>query len=151
MAFGTWMGILLLEVNRVMRTFLVFFSALALLPALAPAGPGYAGRLPLHNHRVHFANGMRSSRLAHRGYYYFNGLNWAFVPLVIPYGGLALSSDFVYQGVDISDDIYPYAQPTSDPNIVISPFAPNALIAVGGIPPGAKVRDPVSEQIFLRP
>ena len=62
-----------------------------------------------------------------------------------------MSGDIVYQGVDLSDDIYPYAERTSDPNIVISPFAPNALISVDGIPPGAKVRDPVSEQIFLRP
>jgi hypothetical protein len=134
-----------------MRTVLLLVSALTLFPALAPAGPRYTGRLPIRNHRLHFATGTRWSRCACTGYYNFSGVNWTFVPVTIQYGGLATSGDFVYQARDISDDVYPYAQPTSSPNVVISPFAPNTLLDVSGIPPGAKVRDPVSEEIFLRP
>ena len=44
-----------------------------------------------------------------------------------------------------------HAIPTSNPDIVISPFALNNLVDVTGIPSGARVRDPVSEEIFLRP
>lgn len=125
-----------------MKTFFVLLSVLTLVPTWTPAGPSYIRRLLPQNHRAGFVPG---------GYYYLNGVNCAFVPLAFPYGGFGFSRDIVYQGRDISDDIYPYAQPTSNPNIVISPFAPNALIDVNGIPPGARVRDPVSEQIFLRP
>ncbi len=52
---------------------------------------------------------------------------------------------------EVFDDVYPYAIPTSNPDVVISPFALNNLVNVSGVPPGAKVRDPVSEEIFLRP
>jgi hypothetical protein len=34
---------------------------------------------------------------------------------------------------------------------VINPFALNNLVNVAGISPGARVGDPVSEEIFLRP
>jgi hypothetical protein len=132
-----------------MRTVLVLVSALTLFPAFSPAGPRYTGRT--QNHQVHFATGTRWSRCAQAGYYYFNGVNWAVVPFNIPYGGFAANYDFVYKGREVSDDVYPYAQPTSNPDIVISPFALNNLVDVSGIPPGAKVRDPVSEEIFLRP
>ena len=44
-----------------------------------------------------------------------------------------------------------YATPTSDPYIVISPYEPHAIINVAGIPQGAKVRDPVSNLVFLNP
>ena len=134
-----------------MRTVLALVSALTLFPALAPAGPRFTHRLPVQNHRVHFATGIRWARSAYRGYYRFNGVNWVAVPLSVPYGGLAVSGDFVYQGQDISDDVYPYAEPTSDPDVVISPFALNNLVDVSGIPSGARVRDPVSGEIFLRP
>ena len=74
-----------------------------------------------------------------------------FAPVAFPYGGLAVNGDFVYRGREVSDDVYPYAIPTSNPDVVISPFALNNLVNVGGVPPGARVRDPVSEEIFLRP
>jgi hypothetical protein len=143
------MDISLLEDNRVMKTFLVLLSALTVLLTLTLAGPRDAGRA--HNHRVHFATGIRWAHSAYRGYYWFNGVNWVVAPLACPYGGLGVNSDFVYQGREVSDDVYPYAIPTSNPDIVISPFALNNLVDVSGIPPGARVRDPVSEEIFLRP
>src|SRR5271165_7327366 len=105
-----------------MRTSLLLASALALFPTLTLAGPHDAGRA--QNHRVHFATGIRWAHSAHR---------------------------FVYQGQEVSDYVYPYAIPTSNPDIVISPFALNNLVDVTGIPSGARVRDPVSEEIFLRP
>jgi hypothetical protein len=132
-----------------MRTFLVLVSALTLFPVLTPAGPHDTRRA--QNHRIHFVTGVRWAHPRYRGCYQFNGVNWGFVPGFISYGGLALSNDYVYQGRDISDDVYPYAQPTSNPDVVISPFALNNLVDVTGIPSGAKVRDPVSEEIFLRP
>ena len=49
----------------------------------------------------------------------------------------------VYQGQVAPQDAesLPYATPTSDPDIVISPYEPHAIINVTGIPQGAKVRD----------
>jgi hypothetical protein len=144
-------GYIIREDVGVMRTLLVLFSALFLLADLILAGPGYPGRFPMQNRRVRFSAATRWPRFAQHGYYHYNGMHWVFVPWVGSYGGLPFGSGSVYQGVDVSDDIYPYAQPTADPDIVVSPFAPNALIDVSGIPPGSKVRDPVTEQIFLRP
>jgi hypothetical protein len=132
-----------------MKIGLSLVGALAFFPALTLAGPGFVGRP--QNHRVHFANGIRWAHSAYRGYYCFNGANWVFAPVAFPYGGLAVNGDFVYKGREVSDDVYPYAIPTSDPDIVISPFALNNLVNVSGVPPGARVRDPVSEEIFLRP
>jgi hypothetical protein len=129
-----------------MRVVLSLVGALALFPTLAVAGPHDAGRTQIH--RVHFVNGIH---WAHRGYYYFNGLSWVAAPLVFFYGGLPLNSDLIYRGREVSDDVYPYAIPTADPDIVISPFALNNPVNVAGVPPGARVRDPVSEEIFLRP
>jgi hypothetical protein len=57
----------------------------------------------------------------------------------------------VYRGPEVSNDVYTYAIPTSDLEIVISPFALNNLVDLTGIPSGARVRDPASEEIFLRP
>ena len=132
-----------------MRIVLLLGGALAFFPTLTPAGPRDSGRA--RNHRVHFATGIRWAHSAHRGYFWFNGVNWVMAPLACPYGGLGVNSDFVYQGRGVSDDVYPYAIPTSNPDIVISPFALNNLVDVSGIPSGARVRDPVSEEIFLRP
>jgi len=134
-----------------MRTLLVLFSALFFLPDLILACPGFAGRFPMQNRRVRFSAAARWPRFAHGGFYRYNGVTWAFVPWAVSYAGVPFGSGAIYPGVDVSDDVYPYAQPTADPGIVISPFAPNALIDVSGIPSGAKVRDPVTEQIFLRP
>ena len=134
-----------------MRTLLVFFSILTFLPDLVLAGPGFAGRFPTQNRHVRFSVATNRPRFSHGGYYRYNGVTWAFAPWAVSYGGLSFGSGAIYDGADVSDDVYPYAQPTANPDIVISPFAPNALIDVSGIPPGAKVRDPVSEQVFLRP
>jgi hypothetical protein len=59
----------------------------------------------------------------------------------------------VYQGQVAPQDAesLPYGAPTLDPNIVISPFEPHAAISVVGIPHGAQVQDPVSNQVFLNP
>ena len=124
-------------------------GSLALFPTLTMAGPHDAGRA--QTHRVHFVTGIYWAHSPYRGCYYFNGLSWIGAPLVFPYGGLPLNGDFIYRGREVSDDVYPYAIPTADPDIVISPFALNNLVNVAGIPPGARVRDPVSEEIFLRP
>jgi hypothetical protein len=132
-----------------MRTVPLLMGALAFCPALTPAGPHDTGRP--QNHRVHFVTGIRWAHSAYQGYYCFNGVNWVVAPLAFPYGGLAVDGDFVYQGREVFNDVYPYAIPTSNPDIVISPFALNNPVDVSGIPPGARVRDPVSEEIFLRP
>jgi hypothetical protein len=132
-----------------MRIVLSLVSAFALYPTLTVAGPRDAGRT--RTHRVHFVTGIHWAHSPYRGYHYFNGLSWGAAPLVVPYGGLPLNGDFIYRGREVSDDVYPYAIPTANPDIVISPFALNNLVNVAGIPPGARVRDPVSEEIFLRP
>ena len=63
------------------------------------------------------------------------------------------SDGTVYQGQVAPQDAesVPYATPTSDPDIVISPYEPHAIISVAGIPQGAKVQDPVSNLVFLNP
>ena len=137
-----------------MRIVLSLVSAIALFPALALAGPRENGRVQHDNgrvqhHQVHFLTGIRWAHPGFRGCYYFNGANW--VLSGFPYGGLGVNGGFVYQGVEVDNDVYPYAIPTSNPDIVISPFALNNLVDVTGIPSGARVRDPVSEEIFLRP
>jgi hypothetical protein len=109
-----------------------------------------AGPTDHHIRRTHPANIGYRSHLPLRPVYFLNGGSWAFYP-VYPYTGFADNGDIIYQGVDISDSNYPFAEPTSDPDIVVSPFPPNVLVGVAGIPPGAKVRDPVSLAIFLRP
>ncbi len=59
----------------------------------------------------------------------------------------------VYQGQEAPQDTesLPFATPTSDPNVVISPYGPHATINVAGIPHGAEVQDPVSNLVFLNP
>jgi len=63
------------------------------------------------------------------------------------------SDDTVYQGQEAPQDTesLPFATPTSDPNVVISPYGPHATINVAGIPHGAEVQDPVSNLVFLNP
>jgi hypothetical protein len=63
------------------------------------------------------------------------------------------TDDTVYQGQIAPQDAenLPYATPTSDPDIVISPYVPHAAISVAGIPHEATVRDPVSNLVFLNP
>jgi hypothetical protein len=61
--------------------------------------------------------------------------------------------DTVYQRQVAPQDAesLPYATPTSDPDIVISPYEPHAPINVAGVPQGVKVLDPVSNLVFLNP
>jgi hypothetical protein len=63
------------------------------------------------------------------------------------------ANDSVYQGQVAPQDAenLPYATPTSDPDVVISPYEPHATISVAGIPQGAEVQDPVSNLVFLNP
>jgi hypothetical protein len=63
------------------------------------------------------------------------------------------TDDTVYQGqvAPQGDGNLPYATPTSDPDIVISPYEPHAMISVAGIPHGAIVQDPVANLVFLNP
>jgi hypothetical protein len=109
-----------------------------------------AGTPDHHPDRTHPRNIHFRSQFRPRPFYFFNGGGWQLYPSY-PYTGYTDNGDIIYQGVDLSDTNYPFAQPTSDPNIVVSPFVPNELIGVAGIPPGAKVKDPVSQEIFLRP
>ena len=46
---------------------------------------------------------------------------------------------------------YPFARPTRNPGFVRSPYPPNRLVDVRGIPSGALVRDPASGGIFRNP
>ena len=46
---------------------------------------------------------------------------------------------------------YRYGHPSSHYGYVRSPYPPNALVDVRGIPRGARVIDPVSDRIFLNP
>jgi hypothetical protein len=95
----------------------------------------------------------RSGYGFHRNFHYGNGGVVIFDPL--DYGSFSDPSadDTVYQAQVAPQDpgSIPYATPTSDPEIVISPYEPNATISVVGIPHGAKVQDPVSNQLFLNP
>jgi len=45
----------------------------------------------------------------------------------------------------------PVATPSQHRGFVVSPFRPNALVDVRGIPRGARVMDPQSRQIFINP
>jgi hypothetical protein len=46
---------------------------------------------------------------------------------------------------------YPVARWSGQPGLVVSPYPPNRLVDVRGIPRGALVRDPSSGGIFRRP
>ena len=100
---------------------------------------------------THFT--ARSGNCFHRHFHNGNGGVVIFDPL--DYGSYYdLPTDgTVYQGQVAPQDgeSVPYATPTSDPDIVISPYEPHAIISVAGIPQGAKVKDPVSNLVFLNP
>ena len=127
----------------------MFASALALFPTLTLAGPTMLiGRKTIGC----ISRSVTPRRILYtEDFIIFNGVAWVFAPVPCPYGGLAINGDYVYQKREVSNELYPYAIPTSNPDIVISPFALNNLVDVTGIPSGARVRDPVSEEIFLRP
>src|SRR5262245_3661124 len=46
---------------------------------------------------------------------------------------------------------YPYGRPTESRGIVRSPYYPHNLIDVSGVPHGAMVIDPSTDQVFIRP
>jgi hypothetical protein len=124
----------------------------------AEAGP-QRGRSYIHHDSAfrsqssltHFI--ARSGNDFHRRFHYGSGGVIIFDPP--DYGGdYGLpDDDTVYQGAVAPQDAesLPYATPTSDPEIVISPYEPHTTISVAGIPHGAKVQDPVSNLVFLNP
>jgi hypothetical protein len=104
-----------------------------------------------HSAATHFI--APSGNGFHRRFHYGAGGTVIFDPL--DYGsdyGLP-DDDTVYQAQVTPQDAesLPYAAPTSDPDIVISPYEPHATISVAGIPHGAKVQDPISNLVFLNP
>jgi hypothetical protein len=99
---------------------------------------------------THFT--ARSDDRFHRQFH--NGNGGAVIFDQLGYAGYDVpTNDTVYQGQVAPQDAenLPYATPTSDPNIVISPYEPHATISVAGIPHGATVQDPVSNLVFLNP
>lgn len=46
---------------------------------------------------------------------------------------------------------YPVGEPTERPGFVVSPYPPNNLIDVRGIPRGAQVLDPSVNRVFITP
>jgi len=104
-----------------------------------------------HSGGTHFI--ARSGNGFHRHFHYGNGGVVVFDPY--DYGSYydLPGDDTVYQGqvAPQDTDSLPYAAATTDPNIVISPYEPHATINVAGIPHGALVQDPVSNQVFLNP
>jgi hypothetical protein len=120
----------------------------------AEAGPqparGYFhhdSALRSHSAVTHFI--ARSDNDFHRRFHYGTGGVIVFDPS--DYG--LLDDDTVYQGQATPQDMgnLPYATPTTDPNIVISPYEPHTTISVAGIPHGAQVWDPISKLVFLNP
>jgi hypothetical protein len=123
-----------------------FLAMFTVLPA--EAGPqatrGHFRHAPAfrpHLGGTHFI--AWSSYRFRRHFHYGSGGVVIFDPL--DYGsdyGLP-DDDTVYQGqVDAEDaESLPCATPTSDPEIVISPYEPHATISVAGIPHEAKVQD----------
>jgi hypothetical protein len=65
--------------------------------------------------------------------------------------GAAIEADErgYYEGHEA--DYYPYGRRTDTPGILRSPYPPNVLVDVRGIPRGALVRDPESGRPFRRP
>jgi hypothetical protein len=134
----------------------VSLAMFAVMPA--EAGPqaikGHFQRAPAFRSHVggtHFI--ARSGNGFHPHFHFGNGGIVIFDPL--DYGSYydLPADDSVYQGQVAPQDAggLPYAMPTSDPDIVISPYEPHATISVAGIPHGAKVQDPVSNMVFLNP
>ena len=131
-------------------------AIIAVLPAEAGRPPGrghfqHASSFRPHLGGTHFI--ARSENGSQRHFHYGNGGVVIFDPF---YNGSYYdlsSEDPVYQGEVAPQDAesLPYAAPTADPNIVISPYEPHAAISVAGIPHGAQVRDPVSDMVFLNP
>jgi hypothetical protein len=104
-----------------------------------------------HSGATHFI--ARSGDGNHRRFHYGTGGVIVFDP---PDDGSEYGlpeADTVYQGRAALQDTenVPYATPTPDPDMVISPYEPHATISVAGIPHGAQVWDPISKLVFLNP
>jgi hypothetical protein len=133
--------------------FLVMFIVLS-----AEAGPqpgrGYYhhdSAFRSHSSATHFIARSRDGN--HRRFHYGPG---GVIVLDPPDDGsdYGLSDDSeVDQEQEAPQDIgnMPYATPTSDPELVISPYEPHGVISVAGIPHGAQVWDPLSKLFFLNP
>jgi hypothetical protein len=65
--------------------------------------------------------------------------------------GHAIQEDRARQYGPVPEGGYPVARWSGTPGLVISPFPPNRLVDVTGIPRGALVRDPASGGIFRKP
>ena len=140
-----------------MKILAAFFLAMfAVMPAQAQpretgthSGHGPAFRPPSGSTR----SIARAGNRFYPRFHYGNGGVVIFDPL--DYGSYydLPDDDTVYQGqvAPQNAESLPYAIPTSDPDIVISPYQPHATINIVGIPHGAEVQDPVSNLVFLNP
>lgn len=104
-----------------------------------------------HSAPTHFI--ARSGNGFHPRFHYGTGGAVIFDPLDDGSGYGLPDDDTVYQAQVAPQDAesLPYATPTSDPDVVISPYEPHATVTVAGIPHGAKVQDPISNLVFLNP
>ena len=134
----------------------IFLAMFAVMPAEAQhrAAGHYSRHAPAFHPQfggTHFIT--RTDNGFHFRFHYGNGGIVIYDPLDYGSDYDAGGDDTVYQTQDIAPNtaILPYATPTSDPDIVISPYAPNAAIDVTDIPQGAEVQDPVTNLIFLNP
>jgi hypothetical protein len=65
--------------------------------------------------------------------------------------GHAIQEDRAQQYGPVPEGGYPVARWSDTPGLVVSPYPPNRLVDVRGIPRGALVRDPASGGIFRKP
>jgi hypothetical protein len=65
--------------------------------------------------------------------------------------GHAIQEDQARQYGPAPEGGYPVASWSDTPGLVVSPYPPNRLVDVRGIPRGALVRDPASGGIFRKP
>jgi hypothetical protein len=127
----------------------IFLAMFAVMPAEAQP----RGNRAFHPYLggTHFI--ARTGNGLYRRFHYGNGGVVIFDPPDYSSYYYLPGDDTIYQGqVDPQNaESLPYATPTSDPNIVISPYEPHATISVVGLPHGAEVQDPVSNLVFLNP
>jgi hypothetical protein len=135
----------------------IFLAMFAVIPAEAQhRGAGHYSRHapafhPQFGGGAHFV--ARAGNGSNHRFHYGHGGVVIFDPLDYSTDG-DFDDDYTgYQPLNVAPNtaILPYATPTSDPDIVISPYAPNAAIDVTDIPQGAEVQDPVTNLIFLNP
>lgn len=65
--------------------------------------------------------------------------------------GAAIDADRAAEYGPAPSGGYPFARRTGTPGYVYSPYPPNRIVDVRGIPRGALVRDPSSGGVFRRP